>query len=59
MRERLRALSRLALLLGLALPANVAGEPCTERFWPGKCKATQDYVLVVDNSASMSAICTT
>ena len=50
--------SAVLLLLLAAVPfvssASVAGETCGSRLSPGLCRATQDYVFVVDQSWSVA-----
>ena len=46
----------LSLLLALPLvlaDTYVSGETCGTRWSTGQCKATQDYIFVVDNSWSV------
>ena len=54
MRAAGKQLSLLALLLTAPTPARGQSETCGQRFSLGNCRATMDYVFVVDNSWSVA-----
>ena len=41
------------MLFAFATSASVPGESCGRYFSPGACRATQDYIIVADNSWSV------
>lgn len=54
MRAASKQLSLLALLLTVPTPTRGQSETCGQRYSLGNCRATMDYVFVVDNSWSVA-----